>query len=62
MPKIMGLNESYANRQVQSSKGPMKNSELSYTNDLTAHLKGLEQKKNTHRKGIICRNQSNWSL
>ena len=45
--KIMGLNESCANRQVQSSKGPMKNSQLSYTNDLTAHLKGLEQKEYT---------------
>ena len=50
MPKIMGLSESYANRQVHSSKGHMENSELSYTNDLTAQLKGLEQKEYTQKR------------
>ena len=56
----MGHNESSAKRKIHSTKCPVKKLERSYTSNLTAHLKALEQRKQTHPRGIDgrnCRNQ-----
>jgi hypothetical protein len=45
IPKLMGHNESSAKRKVHCTKCPCKELERSYTSNLIAHLKALEQKE-----------------
>ena len=49
----MGHYESSAKRKVHSSKRPLKKkTEKAHIRDLTAHLKALEKKKQTHPGGV----------
>jgi hypothetical protein len=51
--------ESSAKRKVHSTSALIKKLKRFYTNNLTAHLKTLEQKKQTHPRGVDGRKYSN---
>jgi hypothetical protein len=44
MPKLMGYNESTANRKVMPLNAVLKKMDTSHTSNLTAYLKAPEQK------------------
>ena len=48
VPKLMGYSESSAKRKIHSTKCPHKKLEQSYTSNLTAYLRALEQKESRH--------------
>jgi hypothetical protein len=59
IPKCMKHKESSAKRKVHSTSALIKKLKRFYTNNLTAHLKTLEQKKQTHPRGVDGRKYSN---